>query len=284
MISSLVVLTASLAQLGATPPRPPATTPPERAEKAVAPSATPAAATTPTSQPALARQKVGEGDQRWKEKNYREASFAYLDAVNADPSNVEALFKLGNAYAVLGYYAQAIDRWKRVTQLSPNAAVKKSAEDNIAKAQVKMASAGGSSPQATGKPPGSGPVAPSTRSQARAAYEEGVKGINERKYDVALDKLTQAIKLEPNLAVAYVARGSAYIGLRRYSEAATDYQYAQKIAPALSAPLYGLAESFRGLGRTADARQYYEQYARSTAVDAQPELQTRAREQAATLR
>ena len=40
---------------------------------------------------------------------YREASFAYQDAVNANPNDVEALFKLGNAYAVLGYYAQAIE-------------------------------------------------------------------------------------------------------------------------------------------------------------------------------
>ena len=276
MISSLLVLTASLAQLGVTPAGP--------ENKDVPSSAAPAATGSAVVQPALARQKIAEGDGRWKEKDYRSASFLYQDAANADPNNVEALFKLGTAYAVLGYYAQAIERWKRVTELSTSAAVKKSAEENIAKARVKMAKAGASTPQAAGKPPGSGPVAPTTRTQAREAYEEGVRQVSARKYDVALEKLTQAIKLEPNLAVAYVARGSAYIGLRRYTEAATDYQYAMKIAPTLSAPLYGLAESFRGLGRLADARQYYEQYAQSTATDVRPELQARAREQAAALR
>ncbi|HZA50271.1 MAG TPA: tetratricopeptide repeat protein [Myxococcaceae bacterium] len=277
MISSLVVLTASLVQLGVTP-----TTP----ENQGAPSsAAPASASGSAAvQPALARQKVGEGDQKWKAKDYRSASFLYQDAVNADPNNVEALFKLGTAYAVLGYHAQAIERWKRVTELSNNAAVKKSAEENIAKAKAKMAKAAASNPQAAGKPPGSGPVAPTARAQAREAYEEGVKQVNARKYDAGLEKLTEAIKLEPNLAVAYVARGSAFLGLRRYSEAATDYQYALKIAPTLSAPLYGLAESFRGLGRLADARQHYEQYAQSTAADVRPELQARAREQAAALR
>ena len=282
MISSLVLIAASLAPLGAAPPSsPPAASAHE--EKSATTSA-PAAAGSAAVQPALARQKIAEGDQKWKEKDYRSASFLYQDAVNADSSNVEALFKLGTAYAVLEYYAQAIERWKRVTDLTTSAAVKKSAEENIAKAKVKMAKAAASNPQAAGKSPGSGPVAPTTRTKAREAYEEGVKQVNARKYDVALEKLTEAIKLEPNLAVAYVARGSAYVGLRRYSEAATDYQYALKIAPSLSAPLYGLAESLRGLGRIADARQYYEQYAQSTATDVRPELQVRAREQAAALR
>ena len=57
--------------------------------------------------------KVAEGNKFWDEKKYREASFSFQDAVNADPNNVEALFKLGNAYAVLGYYSQAIEKWNR---------------------------------------------------------------------------------------------------------------------------------------------------------------------------
>ena len=282
MICSLVLITASLAPLGAAP----ASTP-----TAAAPGAEKAAATNPGSssgsaaaQPALARQKIAEGDQKWKDKDYRSASFLYQDAVNADPKNVEALFKLGNSYAVLEYYAQAIERWQRVTEISTSPAVKKKAEENIVKAKAKMAKAAASNPQAAGKPPGSGPVAPATRSKAVDAYQEGVKHVNAQKYEAAVEKLTEAIKLEPSRAVAYVARGSAYLGLRRYSEAATDYEYALKIAPALSAPLYGLAESLRGLGRIADARQYYEQYAESKATDVRPELQVRAREQAAALR
>ena len=59
---------------------------------------------------------MAEGDKLWAEKKYREASFAYQDAVNADPSGIEALFKLGIAYAVLGYYSQAIDKWTLVQQ------------------------------------------------------------------------------------------------------------------------------------------------------------------------
>jgi tetratricopeptide (TPR) repeat protein len=247
MIASLILLTASVAQLTLSAPA--------KGAEAV------------TSQPALARQKIAEGDRKWKEKNYRDASVAYQDAVDAEPNSIEALFKLGNANAMLGYYRQAIDRWNRVLELTSDAAVKKSAEGNIAKAQAKMAKS-----------------RPTTPGPARNSYEEGVKQINSRNYTGAVENLTQAIRADPNLAVAYVARGSAYIGLRRYSDAAADYQQAHKLEPTLSAPLYGLAEALRGLGRSADARQYYEKYAQSKATDVRPELQARAREQAAALR
>lgn len=234
--------------------------------------------------PQLAAQRIADGDRFMQERKYREASLAYQDAMNADPTSVEALFKLGNSYAVLGYYSQAIDRWSRVSQLTNDPAVKKSAQDNIARAQAKMAQAGGGSPQAQGKPPGSGPIADSTRERARQAYEEGVRQINAKDFTAAAQSLTQAIQLEPTLAVAYVARGSANIGQRRYVEAAADYQYALRLDGRLSSPLYGLAEAYRGMGRPIDARQYYEKYATSTAQDARPELQAEARRKADKLR
>ena len=65
--------------------------------------------------PALATTRIADGDRLMQDRRYREAAFAYQDASNADPDNIEALFKLGNAYAVLGYYDQAIRRWSRVT-------------------------------------------------------------------------------------------------------------------------------------------------------------------------
>ncbi len=235
-------------------------------------------------QPALAKARISEGDRMMADKRYREASFAYQDATNADPANIEALFKLGNSYAVLGYYAQAIERWTRVTQISPDPAIRKSAQDNISKAQSKMAQLGGGSPQSQGKPPGTGPVADNTRASARRAYEQGVQLINQRNYPGAIQSLSQAISLEPTLAVAYVARGSAHIGVRRYPEAAADYSYALRLDGNMASPLYGLAEAYRAMGRTSDARQYYERYVASTAQDVRPDLQQEARSKADRLR
>lgn len=260
--------------------------------KAAQPVAPPAEVTAPAPTAAeptgalgpQAAKKLAEGDALWAEKKYREASFAYQDAVNADPNNVEALFKLGNAYAVLGYYSQAIDKWTRAQQLSSDPAVKKSAADNIARAQQKMAQAGGGSPQEANRPPGSGPVADSTRTQARQHYENGVQLIGQRRYGEALNALNECLRLEPALTVGYIARGSALIGLRRFAEAVVDYQYALKLDPTLSSPLYGLAEAYRGLNRIDEARNYYQRYVASTAPDVRPDLQNDARTKLSQLR
>lgn len=275
-ITTLRAATANQQQASNTPP-PANNTPP--AANNNPPPANNTQQTPPSAQPipAAASRRIADGDKFMTEKKYREASFAYADAVHADPSNVEARFKLGNTYAVLGYYGQAIDQWNVVSQLTQDASVKKSAQDNIARAQQKMAAGSGSSPQAAGKPPGTGPVADSTRVQARGYYEQGVKQIAGRDYASALSSLSAALQLEPALTVGYVARGSALIGLRRFQEAAVDYQYALKLDPNMASPLYGLAEAYTGMNRPTDAKSYYEKYVASTATDVRPELQSDAR-------
>ncbi|RKG65201.1 hypothetical protein D7W79_38185, partial [Corallococcus exercitus] len=236
-----------------------------------------------TSQAVLAATRIRDGDALMRERRYREAAFAFLDAEHAAPDHVEARFKLGNALAVLGYYARAIEEWEAASRLTQDAAIRQSAQDNITRARVKQGEAG-ASPQAVGQPPGSGPVADTTRAQARRAYEQGVQHISQRAYAPALQTLTQALQQEPLLTVAYIARGSANIGLRRYAEAAADYQFALKLEPESASPLYGLAEAYRALGRNLEARDLYERYARSTAADVRPELKEESRQKAERLR
>ena len=242
-----------------------------------------AAAPAP-SNPALAKQKVAEGDALAAQKRYREASFAYQDAVNADGNDVAALFKLGRAYAVLGYYQQAIDRWRRVVLLAQDPSVRKSAEEQIKKAEAKVTADGGSSPQAQGLPAGAGPTADSSQATAARLYEDGVKRIMSRDYGGALDNLSEALKLEPNLCVAWIARGSAHIGLRRFNDAIADYQQALKLDPNRASPLFGLAEANFGLRRFSEAKGYYQRYAAATTPDVQPSLQADARKKADRLR
>ncbi len=249
-----------------------------------APAQPTAPAAAPLAMPSLAAKQISDGDAFMTQKKYREATFAYQDAVNADPQSVEALFKLGNSYAVLGYYTQAVERWKQVKQLSAKPEEQKSAQANIDKAQAKMAQAGGGSPQEAGKSPAAGPIADGTRAQARQAYEQGVAQVNQRRYSDALVSFNSALKLEPTLTVGYIARGSALIGLRRYPEAATDYDYALRLDGNLSSPLYGLAEAYRGLNRVDEARGFYQRYISSSASDVRPELQADARNKLTTIR
>lgn len=274
---------AAVAPVAAAPAPVAAPTAPVTAPVVAAATATAAPTPMPALSPVAAR-KVAEGDQFMAEKKYREASFAYQDSVNADPSSIEALFKLGNSYAVLGYYSQAIEQWSKVTTLTQDPATTKSAKDNIARAQAKMAQAGGGSPQEQNKAPGTGPVADATRAQARQYYEQSVQLISARRYGEALNYLNECLKLEPMLAVGYIARGSTLIGLRRFAEATLDYQYALKLEPSLSAPLYGLAEAYRGMSRIDDARGFYQKYVASTATDVRPELQSDARSKLGQLR
>jgi tetratricopeptide (TPR) repeat protein len=231
-----------------------------------------------TAAPALASQRIADGDAMMKTSRYREATFAYQDAVNADPGNTEALFKLARAFATLGYYQQAVEKWNAVLALTQDPAIRKSCQDNISRAQAKISEAGGSSPQAQGMPPGSGPIAESTREKARQHYEQGVLQINGKDFQGALASLTQTIQLEPTLAIAYIARGSANIGLRRFAQAAADYQYALKLDGKLASPLYGLGEAYRGLGRPLEARGWYEKYIASGGPDAREDLRTEARQ------
>lgn len=232
--------------------------------------------------PQLAKARLDRGDTFMRQRSYRQAAFAYQDALHAEPGNVEGLFKLGNAYAVLGYYQQAMGRWSRASALTSDPAVKRSAADNLRRAGEKLIAEGGS-PQAAGRPVGSGPVPDAVRTRARQAYEQAVREIGERKYESAIASLSKCIQDEPSLAVAFVARGSAHVGLRRFAEAAADYHHARRLAPELSAPIYGLAETYRAVERREEARLLYTQYAASTASDARPELKEEARKKAAAL-
>ena len=257
-------------------------------------ASTPAPATTisPTavasaSSP-LALQKISQGDQLFSAKQFRDALFAYQDAVNADPANVEALFDLGKTYAVMGYYPQAIDRWQRVAELATDPGVKQRAQENIAKAQAKVGIASSppasattttmaAAPQPTVAPAATGPEA------ARQHYEEGVNLINARNYQSAIDALNASLAASPGYALAMAARGSAHVGLRQYPEAVDDYQAALRMDPNMATPLFGAAEAFRALGRKQDAKLYYQRYADSHSPDVSPQLQDEARRRVSEL-
>ena len=268
----------------ATPPVGPATTPPAAASDrptatVLAPQPPPAGLPSGgAAAPALAQQRIADGDKLMQSAKYRDAAFAYQDAVNAEPTNTVALFKLALSFATLGYYQQAIEKWSRVLEITEDPQIRKSAQDNILRAQGKISELSGGTPQAQGVPPGHGPIADSTREKARQHYEQGVLQINSSDFAGALASLTQAIQLEPTLSIAYIARGSANIGLRRYAQAAADYQYALKLDSKLASPLYGLGEAYRGLGRPLEARGWYEKYLASKAPDVREDKRTEVRQ------
>ncbi len=107
--------------------------------------------------------------------------------------------------------------------------------------------------------------------------------MSNREFEKAIAELTQAIVLDPRLAVAYAARASARFGLGRYREAADDYRASLAIDENLGTPLYGLAECYRVLGDGAKAAEMYQKYADSRAPDVREDLRTIAAKRAQEL-
>jgi tetratricopeptide (TPR) repeat protein len=123
---------------------------------------------------------------------------------------------------------------------------------------------------------------PADRPSAAQQYRRGVSLIGQRDYVGAVEALDRAIDLDPRLAVAYAARGSARFGLGRHKEAAQDYRQALDLDPRMATPLWGLAECYRLLGDDR-AAETYARYAESNGSDARDDLRDLARKRAREL-
>src|SRR5438105_6355034 len=172
-----------------------------------APAAAPPVATLPAPIPAAPARPdlaalIAKGDAAYAAKEYRNALFAYQDAIIADPRNVPALIKAGHAYARLGHSPEAVDQWNKALQLDPQ-----NAEARAALAEFRDRP--GTLPTPAAAPPPPITTAPNDEAGARAHYTAGVNLINQRKYAEALAELDQSLSLKPRFAVALIARGSA---------------------------------------------------------------------------
>src|SRR5438067_1388631 len=220
-------------------------------------------------------QLVKKGDAAFAAKDFRNALFAYQDAIIADPKNVEALVKAGGTYTKMGHDPEAIGQWNKALQLDPQNQI---ARDGIAAATERSKALAGT-PKTAELPP---PVR-IDENAARTHYTTGVGLVRERKYDDAIAELDKALKAKPGFAVALVARGSARIGQGRFQDAIADYTAAQKADPSLASPLFGLAEAFRAMGQNEKAADLYRQFAASKAPDADPGLKDYALQNAQAL-
>jgi tetratricopeptide (TPR) repeat protein len=115
-------------------------------------------------------------------------------------------------------------------------------------------------------------AAPAPAPSAAERYRTALAHLSQREFERADAALGEAIAIDPRLAVAHAARGSARFGLGRYREAAEDYRAALALDPALATPLYGLAECHRVLGDARGAAELYERYAQSRSPDVREDL------------
>jgi len=129
------------------------------------------------------------------------------------------------------------------------------------------------------------PAAAPTQGQTAAQrYRAALDLLQNREFEKAIAVLTDAVAIDPRLAVAFSARASAQFGLGRYRDAAADYRTALTLDAKLGTPLYGLAECYRVLGESKNAAEMYRRYADSQASDVREDLRGIAAKRAQELR
>lgn len=73
------------------------------------------------------------GNAYLKEKNYRGAEFRFKDALNFEPNNAEAMFKLAEALPNLGRKAEACIQYRNYLDIDPSGAFSDRAKKGLQK-------------------------------------------------------------------------------------------------------------------------------------------------------
>jgi tetratricopeptide (TPR) repeat protein len=244
-----------------------------------------------TRDPNAAISKIREGDSLFKQARYREALFAYQDAVKLDDQSTNALLKEGLAYANMNYFKEAVGLWQHVLDIDPK---NQYAPKYIAQAKPRLSQSVAAVDPSAPKPveaknllagtdSTAHPVTPEDEAAAKDSYRKAVQLINTQQYDQAIAQIDQALQRNPAYVNAYIARGGADFGLHKYSEAVQDYQKAEQLSPTMATPVYGLGRTYERLGDKLHACDEYRRYVASTANDVQPSLRKQAQDQLTAL-
>jgi tetratricopeptide (TPR) repeat protein len=228
----------------------------------------------------LSVEKMKAGDQALASKKGRDALFLYQDALAADPQSPDALYRVGLAFASLGYLPEAVDRWERVAG-APSAAesLRQQARGVLERAQKQgLQVTMPATPRAA--PPGPAPMPDA----ALAAYQHAVQLYGQKRYADAAAQFTAALAARPDLAYALVGRANAQTALGQLDAAAADLEKAAQMAPTSAAPLYSLGIVYERMGKKDRALDAFTRYVASTAADVDARLKADASSRAGRLR
>ncbi|MBN2361539.1 MAG: tetratricopeptide repeat protein, partial [Deltaproteobacteria bacterium] len=209
---------------------------------------------------AEASKAIARGDVALGAKNFAGAEKHYREALQKHPTSVEANYKLGLVFGMTNRFESAVQQFEQVLRIDPHNA---GARANLDRARKKAIELRAARPASNDLPP---------EIAAQQLYKDAVKLITQRQYREAIVKLDESLRLKHDFALAYVARGSSYVGIADYRRAIAEYQKALTFDASLAAPHYGLAEAYRGLGDTARAKEHYQKYMASSGRDKDPNL------------
>ncbi|MBU1811152.1 MAG: tetratricopeptide repeat protein, partial [Candidatus Omnitrophica bacterium] len=194
---------------------------------------------------AIGQKEKDKGDLPYLGEESQAILLGLEKAVESNPSDAKAHYKLGNAYYKLGRYPQAIQSYKKVIELDP-----KNINVYIFLGFLYYES--------------------EKYSQAILAYEKAIEldfmsakpyfglGIiyfDLGEYSQAIQVYKKAIELDPKLAIAYNNLGNAYARLEEYSQAIPAYKKAIELEPKFADAYYNLGVSYYKLKRYPEARE-----------------------------
>ena len=96
---------------------------------------------------------------------------------------------------------------------------------------------------------GSGQLSP--QHLAGALNNRGSGYQRKQQYDRAIQDYDQAIRLNPNVAIAYYNRGLAYASKDQYDHAIEDFDQAIRLDPSYAKAFYNRGIAYRALGQQA---------------------------------
>src|SRR5258708_1429310 len=106
------------------------------------------------------------------------------------------------------------------------------------------------------------PAVPALQKSKEQWTNEGISLHNLKQYEEALTAHEQAIRLNPNYALAYAGKGISLNGLKRYEEALTAHEQAIRLNPNYALAYAGKGNSLYGLKRYEEALTAYQQAVR----------------------
>jgi tetratricopeptide (TPR) repeat protein len=95
-------------------------------------------------------------------------------------------------------------------------------------------------------------------SPATEHYNRAGELRDEAKWEEAIAELDQAIELDPEFTMAYIARGNAYFSLEQFEQAVVDYSKAVELDPGSGLAYANRGSAYAALGQMAQAKADYE--------------------------
>lgn len=144
-----------------------------------------------------------QGENKYNKGDYQGAIAAYTEAIRLNPKYGDAYNNRGLAHAKLGNHNKAIEDYNQALRINPN---NFSVYANRGTARLKLG-------------------------DSRRAVEDIQEALSLRpgEKQVAIEDYNQALRLNPNLANVYVARGLTYYELRRKRDAIADLEKAANL-------------------------------------------------------